>query len=444
MQTQYEVLLEAYNKLEQSRKDDAKRWVGMKNGLDAEIHKLKAALRREKEKRAATKIGQADRKGGDENSQDKMRSGKAGPSSKKESGTSSNRAPLRSIFPPGSQDVEDTVSIKREMDLEGLAEIHTDRLREDSTRKADLQYNRSRMIPDQARDAVLPDVFAETRQAASPSAHRGRPIPIEGKDDGKTSSSGTEERERTMAEQVLDIPAGNSERIENHHEDVAGTTTEEDEGPTEANLRRRSDQSLLRGAGTDATVQPAARRKTRGTMVADTPQSRTTGPLTPVIGRTSSRPDQATVSLPRQAIATPVPGPSRQVASVASTKSRVTRTPSGMQWLGGEKTKMTRRDSFEDEVGANARIKIQSETVHTLPRMASVRPSAAVSAASTSKLPGSMSRLIDQAKQEHHTPTRAANASLKRKQMLQPDTPAASLVDTPARLEKRQKLTVTR
>ena len=412
----------------------------MKNGLDAEIHKLKAALRREKEKRAATKIGQADPKGGDENSQDKMRSGKSGSSSKKESGTSSNRAPLRSIFPPGSQDVDDTVSNKREMDLDGHAEIHTDRMREDSTRKADLQHAHSRMIPDQARDAVLPYVFG---QAASPSAHRGRPIPIEGKD-GKTSSSGTEERERTMAEQVLDGPAGKFERTEYHHENVAGSTTEEDEGSTDSNIGRRSDQGLLRGAGTDATVQPAARRKTRGTMVADTPQSRTTGPLTPVIGRTSSRPDQATVSLPRQAIATPVPGPSRQVASVASTKSRVTRTPSGMQWLGGEKTKMTRRDSFEDEVGANARIKIQSETVHTLPRMASVRPSAAVSAASTSKLPGSMSRLIDQAKQEHHTPTRAANASLKRKQMLQPDIPAASLVDTPARLEKRQKLTVTR
>jgi hypothetical protein len=447
-----------------NRKDDARRWIEMKNKMDTEMKKLKTALKREKEKNvllvggavaggrdgARKKTGQLEARGVDENSVDKTRAGKTVSAGKRDTGlgtgSGSARAPLRSIFTPRSQEVEDNAK-REEVGLIGRADIQDGRQLAGPARIPDPQPSTVRFGPDQTRRTALPDVFTDVDVPAGPSTIRGRPIGAAGKV-SKSSSSGAEEKDRTMAEQVLDTPARRTSRVERVQEDIGGSTTEEDEEPQDVVMSHRHGRSLRLEDRRLPTVPPEV--LPRGNMLTrteDKSNSRTAGPHSPRVVANTTRATSTTVSKTVHGTETPNAGPSRHPASVARTGSRVTRTPSGMQWLGGEKGKLTRRDSFEDEVGTSSRVKPQGEVVHTLPRAVLVKASATISAASTSKLPA-MKRLVGRPEDNQHTPTRASNASsLKRKDMIQLETPAGLSV-TPAgtarRSEKRQKLTATR
>lgn len=452
LQTQYDNLLEAYKKLETSRRDDAKRWVGMKNGLDAEIHKLKSALKKERQKHAlvAEAIGEVARKSelrrearaADENSQDRMRTGKTPVASKKESGTGSNRAPLRSIFTPGSQGVEDVVVVpkREEVRLTERSDRRDDRTPADPARQTEHRHSTSRAVPTKSLQTAVEDVFMKFDNEARSTSHRERSTRTS-ETVGKTSSS---DRDRNMADEVLllDTPAKRMRRDDHAKEDVEGSTTEEDEEPRRRNHTDRPDRDSHTGTTSGSRPQPTAMPRAR-VPKASVASKRPNDPQTPAAVASTSRSTRTVAPKAADAMETPVSGPSRQPASVARTGSRITRTPSGMQWLGGEKAKLTRRDSFEDEVGTSSRAKVHGDALHTLPRIAAVKPSATMSVASTSKLP-QISRHIDREKEDQRTPTRAPHVTLKRKQIVQPEVPAVKVADTPARSEKRQKLSATR
>lgn len=434
----------------------------MKTKMDGEMRKLKSALKREKEKNAL--LASADGPGAiagtkkktiDENSVDISRTVKAVAAGKKDNtiGTGSTRAPLRSIF-TGSQGVEE--GPKREgADSAGRVESQDSRQPVAPPQASDARQKTAvRFDADQTRKTVLQllDVFTEMDKPSGPSAIRTGPE-VTGKRIDKPSSSRAEERERTIADEVLDTPpvrrTSKVERIQEIQEDIGGSTTEEDEEPHDAVMRDRPEPSLLRLGERQSHHAPSEtlRPGNRPTRVEAKSNTRMTGPHTPVISVNTARTTNFHISKTTHTTETPNAA-SRPPTSIARTGSRVTRTPSGMQWLGGEKTKLTRRDSFEDEVGTSSRVKPpQAEVIHTLPRAMPVKASLAISAASTSKLPA-MKRLAGRPEDDQQTPTRASHASsLKRKDMLQLETPAGPSVtsaSTASRSEKRQKLTATR
>lgn len=431
----------------------------MKTKMDGEMRKLKSALKREKEKNAllsgADGTGDTKKKPVDENSTDRSRTVKAVTAGKKDNitGTGSTRAPLRSIF-TGSQGVEE--GPKREgADPAGRVESQDSRQPVAPIRASDARQSAVRFETDQTRRIALPlpDVFTEMEKPSGLSAIRSR---SEGtaKRINKSSGSGAEERERTIADEVLDTPpvrrTSRVERVQDIHEDIGGSTTEEDEEPHDAVMRDRPEPSLLRLGERTSLHAPSEtlRPGNRPTHVEAKSNTRPTSPHTPMISVNTARTTNATISRTTHVTETPNAASIKLPSAVTRTGSRVTRTPSGMQWLGGEKTKLTRRDSFEDEVGTSSRVKLpQAEAVHTLPRAMPVKASLAISAASTSKLPA-MKRLVGRPEDGQQTPTRASHASsLKRKDMIQLETPAgpsSTLTGTAGRSEKRQKLTATR
>lgn len=431
----------------------------MKTKMDGEMRKLKSALKREKEKNAllvsADGPGDTKKKTIDENSLDRSRTVKAVTVGKKDNptGMGSTRAPLRSIF-TGSQGVEE--GPKREgASPAGRVESQDTRQPVPSARASDARQTAVRFDAEQTRKTALPlpDVFTEMGKPSGPSAIRSRPE-VTGKRIDQPSSSGAEEREQTIADEVLDSPpirrTSKVERIQEIQEDIGGSTTEEDEEPHDVVMSDRPEPSLLRLGERQSHHAPSEtlRPGNRPTRVEAKSNTRTTGPHTPVISVNTARTTDIHISTTTHTTETPNAASSRPPISIARTGSRVTRTPSGMQWLGGEKTKLTRRDSFEDEVGTTSRVKPpQAEVVHTLPRTMPVKASLAISAASTSKLPA-IKRLVGRPEDGQQTPTRASHASsLKRKDMLQLETPAGSsstLTGTAGRSEKRQKLTATR
>jgi hypothetical protein len=431
----------------------------MKTKMDGEMRKLKSALKREKEKAAllagADGTGDAKKKPVDENSADRSRTFKAVTAGKKDNttGTGTTRAPLRSIF-TGSQGVEEG-SKREEVDPVGRVEVQDTRQPVAPARASDVRQTAVRFDADQTRTTALPlpDVFTEMDKPSGPSAIRTRPGAT-GKRINKSSSSGPDEREQTIADEVLDTPpvrrTSKVERIQGIQDDIGGSTTEEDEEPHDVVMGDRPEPSLLRLGERRSLHAPreTLRLGNHPTRVEEKSNTRTTGPHTPVISVNTARTTNIHISKTTHTAETPNAASSRPPTSIARTGSRVTRTPSGMQWLGGEKTKLTRRDSFEDEVGTTSRVKPpQAEVVHTLPRAMPVKASLAISAASTSKLPA-MKRLVGRPEDGQQTPTRASHASsLKRKDMIQLETPAgpsSTLTGTAGRSEKRQKLTATR
>jgi hypothetical protein len=459
LQNQYDALLQAHNTTQKERKDDARRWIEMKTKMDGEMRKLKSALKREKEKNAllvgADGTGDTKKKPVDENLLDRRRTGKAVTAGKKDFsiGTGFARPPLRSIFTE-SQGVEEG-SKREEADPAGRVEAQDSRQPAAPERALDARQTAVRFDADQTRRTAfpLPDVFTEMDKPSGPSAIRGR-SEVTAKRINQSSSSGPEEREQTIADEVLDTPPVRRtikvERIQEIQEDIGGSTTEEDEEPHDVVMSDRPEPSLLRLRERRSLHAPSEtlRPGNRPTRVEAKSNTRTTGPHTPVISVNTARTTNATISKTTHVTETPNAASSKLPSAVARTGSRVTRTPSGMQWLGGEKTKLTRRDSFEDEVGTSSRVKLpQAEVVHTLPRAVPVKASLAISAASTSKLPV-MKRLAGRPEDDQQTPTRASHASsLKRKDLLQLETPAgqlSTLAGTAGRSEKRQKLTATR
>ncbi|KAG7553652.1 hypothetical protein FFLO_02937 [Filobasidium floriforme] len=458
LQNQYDALLQAHNTTQKERKDDARRWIEMKTKMDGEMRKLKSALKREKEKNAllagADGTGDAKKKPVDENSADRSRSVKAVAAGKKDNttGTGSTRAPLRSIF-TGSQGVEEGPK-REEADPAGRVEVQNSRQPVASARASDARQSAVRLETDQTPNIALQllDVFAEWDKPSGLSATHSR-SEATGKRIDKPSSSRAEERERTIANEVLDTPpvrrTSKVERIQEIQDDIGGSTTEEDEEPHDAVMRERPEPSLLRLGERRSLHAPreTLRLGNHPTRVEEKSNTRTTGPHTPVISVNTARTTNIHISKATHTAETPNAASSRPPTSIARTGSRVTRTPSGMQWLGGEKTKLTRRDSFEDEVGTSSRVKPpQAEVVHTLPRAMPVKASLAISTASTSKLPA-MKRLVGRPEDGQQTPTRASHApSLKRKDMIQLETlagPSSTLTGTAGRSEKRQKLTAT-
>lgn len=431
----------------------------MKTKMDGEMRKLKSALKREKEKNAllagADGTGDTKKKTMDENSTDRSRAIKTVTAGKKDNitGTGSTRAPLRSIF-TGSQGVEEGPK-RDEADPAGRVESQDSRQPVAQSRASDTRQSAARFDADQIRKIPLPlpDVFTEMDKSSGPSAIRSRSEGTAKRID-KPSSSRAEERERPIADEVLDTPpvrrTSKVERIQEIQEDIGGSTTEEDEEPHDAVMGDRPEPSLLRLGERRSLHAPreTLRPGNNSTRVEAKSNTRMTGPHTPVISVNTARATNIHISTMTHTTGTPGAASSRPPTSIARTVSRVTRTPSGMQWLGGEKTKLTRRDSFEDEVGTSSRVKPpQAEAVHTLPRAVPVKASLAISAASTSKLP-EMKRLVGRQEDGQQTPTRASHASsLKRKDMLQLETPAgpsSTLTGTAGRSEKRQKLTATR
>jgi hypothetical protein len=431
----------------------------MKTKMDGEMRKLKSALKREKEKAAllvgADGTGDTKKKPVDENSTDRSRAIKAVTAGKKDTttGMGSTRAPLRSIF-TGSQGVEEG-SKREEADPAGRVESQDTRQLVAPARASDARQTAVRFDADQTRGTALPlpDVFTEMGKPSGPSVIRTRPEVI-GKRIDQPSSSKAEAREGTIADEVLDTPpvrrTSKVERVKEIREDIGGSTTEEDEEPHDAVMRYRPEPSLLRLGERRSLHAPSEtlRPGNNPTRVEAKANTRMTGPHTSVISVNTARATNIHISKTTHTTETPSAASSRPPTSIARTCSRVTRTPSGMQWLGGEKTKLTRRDSFEDEVGTTSRVKPpQAEVVHTLPRAMPVKASLAISAASTSKLPA-MKRLVGRPEDGQQTPTRASHASsLKRKDMIQLETPAgpsSTLTGTAGRSEKRQKLTATR
>jgi hypothetical protein len=431
----------------------------MKTKMDGEMRKLKSALKREKEKAAllagADGTGDAKKKPVDENSADRSRTFKAVTAGKKDNttGTGTTRAPLRSIF-TGSQGVEEG-SKREEVDPVGRVEVQDTRQPVAPARASDVRQTAVRFDADQTRTTALPlpDVFTEMDKPSGPSAIRTRPGAT-GKRINKSSSSGPDEREQTIADEVLDTPpvrrTSKVERIQGIQDDIGGSTTEEDEEPHDVVMGDRPEPSLLRLGERRSLHAPreTLRPGNNPTRVEAKSNTRMTGPHTPVISVNTARATNIHISTMTHTTGTPGAASSRPPTSIARTVSRVTRTPSGMQWLGGEKTKLTRRDSFEDEVETSSRVKPpQAEVIHTLPRAMPVKASLAISAASTSKLPA-MKRLAGRPEDNQQTPTRAPHASsLKRKDMIQLETPAgpsSTLAGTAGRSEKRQKLTATR
>jgi hypothetical protein len=197
------------------------------------------------------------------------------------------------------------------------------------------------------------------------------------------------------------------------YEEVLGSTTEDDTDKEEMDVQEPRSTSTRMDVDREEISDRVVAAKLLGT---------TKGPQTP-------RPGVSTVLQSGNSIRTPAPAhkdvytgmetpkPDRPTAP-QRTASKLGRTPSGMHWLGGDKVKITRRDSFEDEVGGSSRPAVRPE-VTTLPR-----PSKSSRAGPSSVLSKSVPAKVAATRVGNNdTPTRESHTVRKRKGIGEIDTP---------------------
>jgi len=251
--------------------------------------------------------------------------------------------------------------------------------------------------------------------------------------DGEAGSSS--ERERTVTERAMDTLDEISRAPEHSLRtlaqqapapadlpDIEGSATEEDEempliqrsDPSHAKAADHASELHLRSHHNVDLAQPNLSRGGKQSPLLRTPKESKTVPdrsqNTPAIAANTILDNRkATLSSSR---------------AERSSSTRLARTPSGLHWLGGDKSKISRRDSFEDEVGSSTRVQLKEEAIATLPRPTTSRQMNAGSNAGSSgfRVPGERQLRIGSATD---TPTRVSGAAVKRKrETLPPQTPS--------------------
>jgi hypothetical protein len=451
LQTRYDSLCNTHMEAEQRRKADIQKWMELKTRLESDNAKLKAALRKEKAKTAAAEAGENARTGQadqhqqlDENERKHQSQGNSERTACRD--RREGRTPLRTVGTP----------VKRVRNEQTTSPRNKGHGRDDSIDQRHA-FNQgvvqgASLVPANPTKILPYENISRARHSSTkhedPDGSRSRAGPNDGVHEVGSSS----EKDRTVTEQILDTPAktrGPGHFRQNPVQqapaavdlpDIEGSATESDEGMP---LVRRA-TSHVKSAGLVSAphlrshdiLDPGQFDSSRSGKQSSVPRAPDESKTITDPSLTARRDAANSVADTRKAVLS-------SSRAERSSSTRLDRTPSGLHWLGGDKTKISRRDSFEDEVGSSTRIQLKQEVTATLPRPTARRPDAGSHiGASSFRMPGDKQLRIGDTLD---TPSRMSGTIAKRKREA---LPHAALImskgsgSTP-RSDKKPRLTAS-
>ena len=425
----------------------------LKTRLESDNAKLKAALKKEKAKTAAAraeenaKTGKADQHQQFDENESKYqihgRSAGAAFSDRREA-----RTPLRTVgtpvkrvqnartTSPGDRGQERDVPIDQLLALDqgvaqgaSLVSVNSAKTLPHVNISRPQHSSTERLDPDGPRNRT--GLVDGVREAGS-SSERERTVTERAMDTLDEISRAPEHSLRTLAQQAptpADLP------------DIEGSATEEDEEmplvrkavPTRVKSTDRASVSRLSSRG---NVDPGQFESSRsGNQFSQL--------RTPDVSKTTFEPSRHTPGIATNTVSDTRKAILSSNRTGRSSSTRLDRTPSGLHWLGGEKSKTSRRDSFEDEVSPGTRGQLKQEVTAALPRPSTRRPNAGSHIGVTnSRLPGERQLRIGDTSD---TPTRTSGTISKRKREAFPQTPSIALKGSKStpRSDKKPRLTAS-